>query len=189
LEFPCVFNVGLEENLFPSAMSLYDRSGLEEERRLFYVAVTRAKEKLWITYANSRYRFGSLVQNDPSRFLAEIPAEFIDQHYTGIASPQALWGSTGNIYSQEKVSSFKKIADKIQQQKSITTHQPSANFHPDDPKHMNIGMKVEHQKFGFGTILSLEGSLQQRIATIDFGQGHGKKKIMLQYARLRIVKE
>lgn len=189
LEFPCVFNVGLEENLFPSAMSLYDRSGLEEERRLFYVAVTRAKEKLWITYANSRYRFGSLVQNDPSRFLAEIPAEFIDQHYTGIASPQALWGSTGNIYSQEKVSSFKKIADKIQQQKSITTHQPSANFQPDDPKHMNIGMKVEHQKFGFGTILSLEGSLQQRIATIDFGQGHGKKKIMLQYARLRIVKE
>jgi len=189
LEFPCVFNVGLEENLFPSAMSLYDRSGLEEERRLFYVAVTRAKEKLWITYTNSRYRFGSLVQNDPSRFLAEIPAEFIDQHYTGIASPQALWGSTGNIYSQEKVSSFKKIADKIQQQKSITTHQPSANFQPDDPKHMNIGMKVEHQKFGFGTILSLEGSLQQRIATIDFGQGHGKKKIMLQYARLRIVKE
>lgn len=189
LEFPCVFNVGLEENLFPSAMSLYDRSGLEEERRLFYVAVTRAKEKLWITYANSRYRFGSLVQNDPSRFLAEIPAEFIDQHYTGIASPQALWGSTGNIYSQEKVSSFKKIADKIQQQKSITTHQPSANFQPDDPKHMNIGMKVEHQKFGYGTILSLEGSLQQRIATIDFGQGHGKKKIMLQYARLRIVKE
>src|SRR5690606_33829233 len=160
LEFPCVFNVGLEENLFPSAMSLYDRSGLEEERRLFYVAVTRAKEKLWITYANSRYRFGSLVQNDPSRFLAEIPAEFIDQHYTGIASPQALWGSTGNIYSQEKVSSFKKIADKIQQQKSITTHQPSANFQPDDPKHMNIGMKVEHQKFGFGTILSLEGSVQ-----------------------------
>ncbi len=80
LEFPCVFAVGLEENLFPSSMSMYDRAGLEEERRLFYVAVTRAKERLWVTYANSRYRFGSLVQNEPSRFIEEIPEE----HWTAL---------------------------------------------------------------------------------------------------------
>src|SRR5690606_35412577 len=78
LDFPCVFCVGLEENLFPSAMSLYDRADLEEERTLFYVAVTRAKERLWITYAGSRSRFGSLIQYDPSRFIDEIPEQYID---------------------------------------------------------------------------------------------------------------
>src|SRR3954470_7569391 len=88
-EFQCVFAVGLEENLFPSTMSLYDRADLEEERRLFYVAVTRAKERLWVTYANSRYRFGSLVQNDPSRFIEEIPASHLDRTFTGASNRPA----------------------------------------------------------------------------------------------------
>jgi DNA helicase-2/ATP-dependent DNA helicase PcrA len=83
LEFRCVFVVGMEENLFPSSMALFDREGLEEERRLFYVAVTRAREKLWVTYSNSRYRFGQLVQNDPSRFLEEIPVSRLDKTFTG----------------------------------------------------------------------------------------------------------
>ena len=73
LEFGCVFAAGLEEMLFPNAMSINTREELEEERRLFYVVITRAKKKLWITYANTRYKFGSLVQNEPSRFLEEIP--------------------------------------------------------------------------------------------------------------------
>ncbi len=73
LEFSCVFAAGLEESLFPNAMSINTREELEEERRLFYVVITRAKHKLWITYANSRYRFGSVIQNDPSRFIEEIP--------------------------------------------------------------------------------------------------------------------
>src|ERR1043165_3442302 len=93
LEFPCVFSVGLEENLFPSSMSMYDRNDLEEERRLFYVAVTRAKERLWVTYANSRYRFGSLVQNEPSRFVDEIPDNYLDGYFTG--SAHRATGSTG----------------------------------------------------------------------------------------------
>ena len=83
LEFGCVFAAGLEENLFPNAMSINTREELEEERRLFYVVVTRAKQKLWITYANSRYRFGSLIQNDPSRFISEIPEEYLDKSYAG----------------------------------------------------------------------------------------------------------
>lgn len=190
LEFPCVFSVGLEEQLFPSAMNLYDRSGLEEERRLFYVAITRAKERLWITYTNSRYRFGNLIQNDPSRFLDEIPQEFADQTYTGMLAANdrqaPVWGNMLH-QSFDKVPSLKKIADKLQQQKAITTHQPSANFQPDNPSTMRTGMQVEHQKFGFGTILSLEGSVQNKIATIDFGSSYGQKKIMLNYARLRIV--
>src|SRR6202012_4429670 len=85
LEFPVVFSVGLEENLFPSSMSLYDRADLEEERRLFYVAITRAKERLFVTYAKSRYRFGSLVQNEPSRFIQEIPEAYLDSTFTGSA--------------------------------------------------------------------------------------------------------
>lgn len=190
LEFPCVFNVGLEENLFPSSMSLYDRADLEEERRLFYVAITRAKERLWVTYANSRYRFGNLVQNDPSRFIDEIPETHLDRTFTG-ASHRAV-GSTnafGNMLGQsfDKVPSLKKLADKLQKP-APTQHQPSTDFRADNVMEMEAGMQVEHQKFGFGKILTLEGGAQNRIATIEFGNGHGQKKIMLNYAKLRIVR-
>ena len=83
LEFPVVFVGGLEETLFPNAMSINTREELEEERRLFYVAITRAKHKLWLTYANARYRFGQLQQNDSSRFLEEIPEDYLDKSYAG----------------------------------------------------------------------------------------------------------
>ncbi|HLY68325.1 MAG TPA: UvrD-helicase domain-containing protein, partial [Puia sp.] len=83
LEFMCVFAAGLEEMLFPNAMSINTREELEEERRLFYVVITRAKKKLWITYANTRYRFGSIVQNDPSRFIEEIPDMYLDRSFAG----------------------------------------------------------------------------------------------------------
>src|SRR5580692_9260634 len=85
LEFSCVFAAGLEEMLFPNAMSINTREELEEERRLFYVVITRAKKKLWITYANTRYRFGSIVQNDPSRFIEEIPEKYLDRSFAGAA--------------------------------------------------------------------------------------------------------
>lgn len=192
LEFPCVFNVGVEENLFPSQMSLYDRAGLEEERRLFYVAITRAKERLWITCATSRYRFGSLIQNDPSRFIDEIPELYLDKTFTGMGNrATGSVNAYGNLMNQsfEKMPSLKKLADKLQQQKTAaTTYKPSGNFRPDDPASMQPGMQVEHQKFGLGTILNIEGGVQNKIATIDFGTGHGQKKIMLNYAKLRIVK-
>ena len=83
LEFGCVFACGLEEMLFPNAMSINTREELEEERRLFYVVITRAKHKLWITYANTRYQFGQLVQNEPSRFIDEIPNEYMDRSFAG----------------------------------------------------------------------------------------------------------
>lgn len=195
LEFPCVFSVGLEENLFPSTMSLYDREGLEEERRLFYVAVTRAKDRLWITYANSRYRFGNLVQNEASRFLDEIPPEYMELAYTGTA------GQRSNDFrsripardnNSDKLSDLKKLADKLQQSNTQAAarkeYVPSADFTPDDPAGMEAGMKVEHQKFGFGLIRSVDGAVNNRIAAIDFGAAHGEKKIMLNYAKLRIVR-
>lgn len=194
LEFPCVFAVGLEENLFPSAMSLYDRNDLEEERRLFYVAVTRAKEKLWITYANSRYRFGSLVQNEPSRFIKEVPQSFIDTTYTGIGNKGPIGGNArgGSLFGDaadrfDKVPSLKKLADKLAATKQNTTHTPTADFAADDTTGIEVGMQVEHQKFGFGKVLTLEGGAQNRIAGIDFGP-HGVKKIMLNFAKLRIVR-
>ena len=190
LEFPCVFNVGLEENLFPSSMSMYSREDLEEERRLFYVAITRAKERLWITYANSRYRFGSLVQNEPSRFIGEVPEQYVDNTFTGGANRATgsvnAFGNTMN-QSFDKLPSLKKLADKIQQ-KQAPVHQASGNFVADDPQGMEVGMEVEHQKFGFGKITAVEGGIANRIATIEFGNGHGQKKIMLNYAKLRIVK-
>ncbi len=191
LEFPCVFNVGLEENLFPSAMSLYDRNDLEEERRLFYVAITRAKERLWVTYANSRYRFGSLVQNEPSRFIEEIPDKYLDRSFTGMSNTaRGSVGAFGNMLNQsfDKVPSLKKLADKLAQP-AVKEHKPSADFRADDPGEMQVGMKVEHQKFGFGQILTLEGGANNRIASIQFDGGHGTKKIMLNYAKLRIVRD
>ena len=192
LEFPCVFNVGLEENLFPSSMSLYDRADLEEERRLFYVAITRAKERLWVTYASSRYRFGSLVQNDPSRFIEEIPDQYLDRTFTGMGNrATGSVNAYGNMLNQsfDKVPSLKKLADKLQQKTTTSVHKPSADFKADDPGGMSIGMEVEHQKFGFGKIVSIEGGVHNKIATIDFGAGHGLKKIMLNYAKLKIINQ
>ena len=190
LEFTCVFAVGLEENLFPSAMSLYDRENLEEERRLFYVVITRAKAKLWVTYANSRYRFGTLVQNEPSRFIEEIPAAHLDKTFTGTSNKAPTSpGGFGGMMNQtfDKMPSLKKLADKLAQP-APPVHTPSANFVPDDAMAMEPGMQVEHQKFGMGKILTVEGGVQNRIAGIDFGTGHGVKKIMLNFAKLRIVR-
>jgi len=190
LEFTCVFAVGLEENLFPSAMSLYDRENLEEERRLFYVVITRAKAKLWVTYANSRYRFGTLVQNEPSRFIEEIPAAHLDKTFTGTSNKAPTSpGGFGSMMNQtfDKMPSLKKLADKLAQP-APPVHTPSPDFVPDDAMAMEPGMQVEHQKFGMGKILTVEGGVQNRIAGIDFGAGHGVKKIMLNFAKLRIVK-
>lgn len=193
LEFPCVFVVGMEENLFPSAMSLYDRDDLEEERRLFYVATTRAKERLWVCYATSRYRFGQLVQNEPSRFIDELPEIYVDRSFTGPAnraqgSVNAFGGTIGrNFNKTDKTTSLKKLAEKVRETKPAD-HKPLGNFIQDNPMDMEVGMEVEHVKFGFGTIETLEGGMNNRIATIEFKDGHGKKKIMLNYAKIRIVK-
>lgn len=193
LEFPCVFAVGMEENIFPSAMSLYDREDLEEERRLFYVVITRARHRLWLSFSNSRYRFGSLVQNDPSRFIDEVPEEYLDRSFAGMGNKKTGYGATLFSKSTERDhsrnssgnSDLKKII--TQQQTANTTHTPSVNFIPSDPAIMQQGMKVEHQRFGFGTILKLEGAIHNRIAIIHFDNGTGEKKIMLQYAKLMIV--
>ncbi|NIG52159.1 ATP-dependent helicase [Chitinophaga sp. Cy-1792] len=207
LEFPVVFTVGLEETLFPSGMSINTREELEEERRLFYVAITRAKARLWLTYANSRYRFGNLVQNEPSRFLEEMPEKYIDRSYAGGGAIRNAFGSTNgggwgagggsNMFDRMQ----KKAPAGAQPQQPAgprpapkpaagpaSTHVPTPGFAPDDPATMEPGMQVEHQKFGFGTIMAMEGAPNNRIATVVFPKGGGEKKIMLNYAKLRIVR-
>jgi DNA helicase-2/ATP-dependent DNA helicase PcrA len=204
LEFPVVFTVGLEESLFPSGMSINSREELEEERRLFYVAITRAKARLWLTYANSRYRFGQLVNNESSRFLEEMPEKYVDRSYAGGGSVRnspgsGLWGNGstggGNMFDkmQKKApapaASPRPMAKPAGTAGPASTHVPSPNFTPDDPALMEAGMQVEHQKFGFGTILQMEGAPNNRIANVVFPKGGGEKKIMLNYARLMIVKK
>src|SRR4029079_14364582 len=101
LEFGCVFAAGLEEMLFPNAMSINTREELEEERRLFYVVITRAKTRLWITYANTRYKFGTLVQNEPSRFIDELPEPFLDRAFAGGGMKnQGDRGAQGSAYER-----------------------------------------------------------------------------------------
>jgi DNA helicase-2/ATP-dependent DNA helicase PcrA len=203
LEFACVFVVGLEETLFPSGMSVNTREELEEERRLFYVAVTRAKRHLWLSHANSRYRFGQLVQNDPSRFLEEMPEDKIDKSSAGggARNQSSGWGNAydrmhgGNtkgwsepkpkLNSDNKPSkpSYMPVAPPSTLNKN---HIPSENFSAADPSDLEAGMKIEHQKFGFGVIKEIEGSAHNPIALILFDK-NGEKKIMLNYAKLSII--
>ena len=212
LEFDCVFVVGLEETLFPSGMSVNTREELEEERRLFYVAVTRAKKHLWLSYANSRYRFGQLVQNDPSRFIDEMPEEQLDKSNVGggARNQGSGWGSAydrmhgGNSKGWQEQRP-RPAASKTNSPSSPTAanskpsympvvppstlnknHVPSINFTAADPSALAEGMKVEHQKFGFGVIKLIEGSAHNPIALILFDT-NGEKKIMLNYAKLSIV--
>ena len=205
LEFSCVFAVGLEEMLFPNAMSINTREELEEERRLFYVVITRAKQKLWISYANTRYKFGQVVQNDPSRFISELPEELLDKSYAGggfrnqSAGPSPSermrgWGGSGAAQNTSRpyFNETKKPAERPSYLAPPTpvskpvVHQPSADFKASDTSELRAGQKVEHQKFGFGEVLKMEGAAHNPIATIKFDL-NGEKKIMLNYAKLRIV--
>lgn len=206
LEFSCVFAAGVEENLFPNALSINSREELEEERRLFYVVVTRAKEKLWITHANARYRFGSLVQNEPSRFISEIPEEYLDRSYAGSGLKNTGSG-LGSAFERMNRGFGGSAAMQAEKQygpppakrkdtvpayvgpkptAKVTEHKPSANFVPSDTSNLKAGQRVEHQKFGFGEVLKVEGSAQNPIALVKF-ELNGEKKIMLNYAKLQII--
>jgi DNA helicase-2/ATP-dependent DNA helicase PcrA len=201
LEFPVVFAGGLEEMLFPNAMSVNSREELEEERRLFYVVITRAKHKLWITYANTRYKFGNLVQNEPSRFLDELPEAYIDKSYAGGGLRNQGGGSafdrmrggyggnaSANKWREDKpAQATSKPSYLPAAPKPVSTvHIPSKDFTPSDTSNLQEGQKVEHQKFGFGTVAKVEGNQHNPIATVNFDL-NGEKKIMLNYAKLRIV--
>jgi len=177
LEFPVVFIAGLEENLFPSIMSVNSRSELEEERRLFYVGVTRAEKKLVISYATTRYRFGNLTYCEPSRFLNEMPSDSIDNPQQDNQRNESF--TKHKTFIKNQISSSHSLNKRYQ-------HQVSDQFIAANPSLLQIGMKVEHQRFGFGKIVGIEGQSGKRIANIFF-QEVGTKRIMLKFAKLQIV--
>lgn len=186
LEFESVFVVGMEENLFPSALSVNSRDELEEERRLFYVAVTRAEKKLTVTHAASRYRFGSLDYCEPSRFLEELPEELL--HFVGYnKAPQKKAGFAAEHDFEKVVSRGSKIIKQNNAPQNNYQHTPSSNFSIATPDELILGAEVEHQKFGFGKIVALEGNTEGKIATINFTHA-GQKKLLLKFARLSVLK-
>lgn len=185
LEFPVVFIVGMEENLFPSQLSSTSRAELEEERRLFYVALTRGMTKVSLSYAQSRYRWGKLTFTEPSRFLSELDQSLVDIKFNPSKTSAPIdadnlrdgWGGKMSYnYSKPPQATTN----------TTTPANPISDFVPDNPKIFNEGMKVLHQRFGPGTIVKMEGSGGDRMATINFDNA-GEKKLILKFAKLKAL--
>jgi DNA helicase-2/ATP-dependent DNA helicase PcrA len=202
LEFPYVHVVGLEENLFPSQMSLTSRADLEEERRLFYVAITRAEKEIHLSFASSRYKWGSLIFCEPSRFIEEIDEEFLEftfqkgsqpQHkssesYDEPYSAQNSYSNKNNYYKKKSTLPPKKNAPPKTVHttpKNLTKVSNKTSGKSDSAAGLNLekGMMVNHQKFGNGIVENLENGK----ATINF-QNVGNKQLLLKFAKLTIVK-
>lgn len=201
LEFPHVFIVGLEEDLFPSAMSLNTRSELEEERRLFYVALTRAEHQAYLTYAQSRYRWGKLVDSEPSRFIEEINDQYleylnpvdsgyrykpvmdidvfgdIDKSKLRLAKPTA--GTPPKYLTQDQPSPTANI----RRLKPVSSNSGSSNV---IDANLNVGNIVMHERFGKGQIVNIEGIGADKKAEIRFDVG-GLKKLLLRFAKLEVI--
>jgi len=186
LEFPYVYVVGMEENLFPSLQTLSTRAELEEERRLFYVAITRAMEKLTLSYAESRYRWGNFSMCEPSRFLNEIDKSLIE------TTQKASFRGTTSVHEDRPQfgNPWKKQQQPPQQRKLSTMSQAQnatpQDFAASDPDELSVGMRVAHLKFGEGTVVRLEGAGPNRKATVNF-DSEGTKQLMLKFAKLRIL--
>ncbi len=174
LEFKSVFVVGLEENLFPSFMSLSDPNQIDEERRLFYVAITRAEEYLTLSHSNSRYQYGQMRFNDPSRFLEEIPPENVDSIIPIKKESDSPFGTP------KILGNFKPL------RRAPMPKVNAAGFVANNPKEIKEGMKVMHLKFGEGKVMKID---ERQVATIHFKEIYDspEKRIMLQYAKLQIL--
>lgn len=196
LEFPVVLVAGLEENLFPSQLSMNTRAEMEEERRLFYVAITRAEKKLFLTWASSRFRYGSLIQCEPSRFLGEINQEFlhVDIEKTAIMAGMNTLRSKKLNESEEyyssgpavKVGGIGPLRPVASKPKPVAAAPLDPNFIADDTSALAEGQWVEHQKFGKGQVVKLEGFQGDRKANIQFEQ-YGEKQLVLKFAKLKIL--
>ena len=198
LEFPVVFIVGLEEDLFPSALSLNTRSELEEERRLFYVAMTRAEQRVVLTYTLSRYRWGKLVDAEPSRFINEIDDHYIENHITKddyVFKPMIDKGIFGGFDLPKKPVIQKYQATKINTapsqnqlgklRKINKIENPQSSSLATQIQQLDEGMTVEHDRFGYGRVVSIEGKGSDKKALIDF-KGVGHKHLLLRFAKLKI---
>lgn len=226
LEFKNVYVVGLEENLFPSQLSVNSRTELEEERRLFYVAITRAEEKLTLSMAATRYRWGNLIYCTPSRFLEEVDPDCLDMPVEkapgGFLDDDDERGGWGNSFGGGGQRNFQRGQGKasgtsrtFQGSNSKSTRpqtssarpastnggavpqgfkklsnalpvQAAADFEAADPSQITVGLNVEHQRFGRGQVIAIEGRSPENKATILF-ETQGQKQLLLKFAKLKIV--
>ncbi|MBD1395826.1 UvrD-helicase domain-containing protein [Pontibacter sp. JH31] len=182
LEFKNVFIVGMEENLFPSQMMLNSRADLEEERRLFYVAITRAEKKLYLTYATSRYQWGNLRSCEKSRFLDEIDPKYLNFKYG-----EQNTATGGNVFDRvlQRKSSISSLVTPPPRKQAATAYTAPADFQPSDTSNLAAGMKVEHPKFGFGVVARMDTQGNSTKAIINFDEV-GEKTLLLSFAKLRI---
>ena len=218
LEFPYVFVAGMEENIFPSGGFMASESEIEEERRLFYVAMTRAKKVLQISFASTRTRNGKHESNSPSRFIKEINPRFIanplsletDAEDDAPKSSFGAWGRKpaakaafgGGGYSYgasgpartEKPSSPARAGEPVRRSEPVPVRRPQvipkrtsdAEFEPTPVMQLKAGQRIEHNRFGFGNILEITGSMSDLKAKIAFDE-HGEKILLLKYAKIRVV--
>ena len=199
LEFPYVYIVGLEEDLFPSGMSMNTRSELEEERRLFYVALTRAEKQAYLTYTESRYRWGKLIDAEPSRFIEEIDEKFLDIQ-TPLDTYRYKPMIDSDIFGEPDKSKLrlkkpvggtpptvgKPTEEQLQKLRKLRPQSIPSIQTDDLNDNLSKGMRVEHSRFGQGEVLSIEGIGQDQKAEIRFQTG-GIKKLLLRFAKLKIL--
>ncbi len=185
LEFPYVFVAGLEENLFPSMQSMGTRAELEEERRLFYVAVTRAEKQVWLTWAETRRRYGNVIFSEPSRFIDELDEKFVIKPDEP-AVPG--WGGRKSFERKQKPAQNPLASRTIQKPKLKKLKKKSEEPHPAAPpsdiSEIVAGAIVEHVKFGQGKVISVEGTGPNAKATVHFNSV-GQKQLLLRFAKLR----
>jgi DNA helicase-2/ATP-dependent DNA helicase PcrA len=187
LEFKYVYIVGLEENLFPSQMSLTDRTDLEEERRLFYVALTRAEILATLSYSTTRYRWGNLIYCEPSRFIDEINSKYLDTSAVGANAMFEEEDYSTRPKLQVKKTEFVQrpvIGKKLVKASAAT--KATTDFDTESLRGLQVGMQVEHERFGFGKVLTMEGTFPNNKATVFF-EGVGQKQLLIKFAKLRIV--
>ena len=205
LEFPYVYVVGMEEDLFPSAMSIQSRNDLEEERRLFYVALTRAEKQAYLTYAENRYRWGKLSDAEPSRFIEEIDERYLQYLTPSISNPnyrykplidRDIFGEVdkSKLRLQKPISGIPphKNAPTGEEQQKLRKLKPVNALYNSNSNNKNtyngldIGTVVYHERFGRGKVISLEGTGNDKKAQINFETG-GLKNILLRFAKLTII--
>lgn len=199
LEFPYVYIVGLEEDLFPSAMSMSTRSELEEERRLFYVALTRAEKEAYLTYVLSRYRWGKLIDAEPSRFIEEIDEKYLDYmipkddyRYKPLIDKDIFDEVDKSKLRQTKPEngtpppSHKPTEQQLKRLRKIKPEGDPTPTQKAKPTQLDAGQMVEHTRFGKGEVLNVEGVGMDKKAAIKFENG-GVKNLILKFAKLKIL--
>ncbi|MBN2485795.1 MAG: UvrD-helicase domain-containing protein [Bacteroidales bacterium] len=195
LEFKYVYIAGVEEDLFPSHMAIETPKDLEEERRLFYVALTRAMKKVTLTYARVRYKWGTPSDSSPSRFISEIDPECVNWPDDPRKQKKALADSFNALAPKDKTEfsasflSRKPTAPVTARLTPKITGADNGSFVPDAPEKIQQGMIVEHQRFGRGKVVHIEGSMPNRKATVFFQQLQEEKQLLLKFAKLRIVNQ